>query len=209
MMALTCDVRSAGQVRAAIQMAAERFGGLDTLIVSAGVIHIKPLADVEEGDWDLTLDVNLKGAFLAIQAAAPHLIESGRGRIVAISSDAGKRGFSSITAYSASKFGLIGLVESVAVELAPYQVTANVVCPVGAPTTGMGRQVLDWKVQSTGRTPEEVLASAARTNPVGRNATEADVVAAVMFLVSDEAAFLTGLALDIDGGAHLGFLPGT
>ena len=145
-----------------------------------------------------------------MQAAAPHLVAAGhgRGRIVAISSDAGKRGFSWIQAYTASKFGLIGLVESVAVELAEHGVTVNAVCPVGAPGTGMGRQVLDWKVGATGKAPDEIMAAAARTNPLGRNATEADVAAAVLHFLSDEAGFLTGVALDVDGGAHLGFLPG-
>jgi len=114
-----------------------------------------------------------------------------------------------ITAYCASKFGLIGLMESVAVELASSGVTANVLCPVGAPTTGMGQQVLAWKVRTTGRSEDEVLAASAATNPVGRNVTEADVVAAARFLLSDEASFLTGVSLDVDGGAHLGFLPGT
>jgi NAD(P)-dependent dehydrogenase (short-subunit alcohol dehydrogenase family) len=192
-----------------VDHAVERFGGLDTLVISAGVIHIKPLAEVSEADWDRTLDINLKGAFLAMQAAAPHLVDSGRGRIVAISSDAGKRGFSWIQAYTASKFGLVGLVESVAVELAPAGVTVNAVCPVGAPDTGMGQAVLAWKIQATGRAPEEILASAARTNPLGRNATEADVAGAVLWLIDDEAGFITGVALDVDGGAHLGFLPGT
>ena len=145
-----------------------------------------------------------------MQAAAPHLVAAGpgRGRIVAISSDAGRRGFSWIPAYTASKFGLVGLVESVAVELAEHGVTVNAVCPVGAPGTGMGRQVLDWKVGATGKAPDEILAAAARTNPLGRNATEADVAAAVLHFISDEAGFLTGVALDVDGGAHLGFLPG-
>jgi len=208
--ALPCDVRMPALVTGAVETAAARFGGLDTLIVSAGVIHIKPLAQVTEPDWDLTLDVNLKGAFLAMQAAAPHLIDAGpgRGRIVAISSDAGKRGFAWIAAYTASKFGLVGLVESVAVELAPHGVTVNAVCPVGAPGTGMGRQVLDWKVNVTGRTADEVQAAAARTNPLGRNATSADVAAAVLWFLADEASFITGVALDVDGGAHLGFLPG-
>jgi NAD(P)-dependent dehydrogenase (short-subunit alcohol dehydrogenase family) len=184
-------------------------GGLDTLVVSAGVIHVGALGEVTESDWDRTLDINLKGAFLAIQAAAPSLVASERGRILAISSDAGHRGFPGIAAYCASKFGLIGLIESVAVELASTGVTANVLCPVGAPTTGMGQQVLEWKMRATGRSAEEIIAAAARTNPVGRNATEADVVAAAVFLISDEASFLTGVALDVDGGAHLGFLPGT
>ena len=203
-------MREPVQVADAIAAAAEHFGGLDTLVVSAGVIHIKPLADVSEADWDLTLDVNLKGTFLAMQAAAPHLIKAGsRGRIVALSSDAGKRGFSWITAYSASKFGVIGVVESVAVELAEHGVTVNAVCPVGTPSTGMGRQVLDMKMQATGQDPDAILSAAARTNPLGRNATEDDVTEAIAFLLSDEASFITGTALDVDGGAHLGFLPGT
>jgi meso-butanediol dehydrogenase / (S,S)-butanediol dehydrogenase / diacetyl reductase len=208
---LRADVRNPGEVRNAVDAAVSAMGGLDTLVISAGIIHIKPLAEVSESDWDLTLDVNLKGAFLAIQAAAPHLVACGRGRgrIVAISSDAGRRGFSWISAYTASKFGLIGLVESVAVELAEAGTTVNAVCPVGAPGTGMGRQVLDWKVRATGRSEDEITASAARTNPLGRNASAADVAAAACFFLSDEAAFLTGVALDVDGGAHLGFLPGT
>jgi NAD(P)-dependent dehydrogenase (short-subunit alcohol dehydrogenase family) len=128
---------------------------------------------------------------------------------VAIASDAGRRGFAWIQAYTASKFGLVGLCESLAVELAPDGVTVNCVCPVGCPTTAMGQEVLDWKVRTVGRAPDEVVAAAARTNPLGRNATEADVADAVCFLLGDEASFLTGVALDVDGGAHLGFMPGT
>lgn len=205
---LAADVRSPGSVQRAVQSAVEAFGGLDTVVVSAGVIHIKPLEDVSEADWDLTLDVNLKGAFLTVQAAADHLRASGRGRVVAISSDAGRRGFSWIQAYTASKFGLVGLIESFAVELAPEGVTVNCVCPVGCPTTGMGQEVLDWKIRRAEATPEEIIAATAGTNPLGRNATEADVGEAVMFFLSDEASFLTGVALDVDGGAHLGFFPG-
>ena len=147
-------------------------------------------------------------AATAARTAAPALRASGRGRMVAIASDAGKRGFAWIQAYTASKFGLVGLVESLAVELAPDGVTVNCVCPVGCPTTSMGQQVLDWKVRTAGKTPDEIVATTARTNPLGRNATEADVADAVLFFLSDESAFLTGVALDVDGGAHLGFMPG-
>lgn len=206
--ACPADVRDGASVRAAVEAATGALGGLDTVVHSAGVIHIKPLEDVTEADWDLTLDVNLRGAFLVSQAVAPALRASGRGRMVAIASDAGKRGFAWIQAYTASKFGLVGLVESLAVELAPDGVTVNCVCPVGCPTTSMGQQVLDWKVRTAGHTPDEIMASTARTNPLGRNATEADVADAVLFFLSDEAAFLTGVALDVDGGAHLGFMPG-
>lgn len=207
---IEADVRDPLALSGAVSTTVDTFGSLDTLVISAGVIHIKPLEQVAEADWDLTLDVNLKGAFLAMQAAAPHLVRQGtRGRVVAISSDAGKRGFPWISAYSASKSGLIGLVESVAVELADHGVTVNAVCPVGVPSTAMGRDVLAWKVEATGQAPEDIKAAAARSNPLGRNATVADVASAVEFFLTDEASFLTGNALDVDGGAHLGYLPGT
>lgn len=209
--ALTADVRSPDQVRAAVSRFAEEAGGLDTLVISAGVIHIKPLAEVSESDWDLTLDVNLKGAFLTAQAAMPHLVDSGRGRVVAISSDAGRRGAPAIAAYAASKFGLIGLIESIALEFADKGLTANVVCPVGCPTTEMGQEVLDWKIRATGKSPEEVMAGAAAGNPIGRNATEEDITSAVMFFLAPTSSFLTGVSLDVDGGLRLGSpkLPGT
>jgi NAD(P)-dependent dehydrogenase (short-subunit alcohol dehydrogenase family) len=206
--ALAADVRAPAQVRAAVDGAVGALGGLDTLVISAGVIHIKPLEDVSEAEWDLTLDVNLKGAFLTAQAAAPALRASGRGRIVAISSDAGRRGVPWLQAYTASKFGLIGLVESIAVELAGDGVTANCVCPVGCPTTGMGQDVLDWKMGRTQSSATEIMATTARLNPLGRNATETDVADAVLFFVSEQAGFLTGSSLDVDGGAHLGLMPG-
>ncbi len=202
---LRADVRVASEVEAAVGQAVEALGGLDTLVVSAGVIHIKPLEEVGEDEWDLTIDVNLKGAFLVAQAAAPELARSGRGRVVTISSDAGRRGFAWLQAYCASKFGLIGLTESLAVELSAAGTTVNCVCPVGCPTTGMGQEVLDWKVQRAGVRPEEIMAATARTNPLGRNAAEKDVSDAVLFFISEEASFLTGVALDVDGGAHLGF----
>jgi meso-butanediol dehydrogenase/(S,S)-butanediol dehydrogenase/diacetyl reductase len=207
-LAVPADVRAPGEVRGAVDSASAAFGGLDTLVISAGVIHIKPLGQVSESDWDLTLDVNLKGAFLTAQAAAEALRASGRGRIVAISSDAGRRGVPWVQAYTASKFGLIGLIESLAVELAADQVTANCVCPVGCPTTGMGQDVLAWKTGHTKSSAEEIVAATARTNPLGRNATEGDVADAVLFFVSEQAAFLTGSSLDVDGGAHLGLMPG-
>lgn len=206
---ITADVRSAADMRAAVARAAGDFGGLDTLVVSAGVFHAGTLEETSEDDWDRTIDVNLKGAFLAVKAAAPALRESGRGRIVTIGSDCGRRGFPGQIPYVASKFGLVGLTESVAAELAPAGVTANCVCPVGCPTTEMGRRVLDWKTGRTGLSPEQVMEATAATNPLGRNATEDDVADAALFLLSDHAGFLTGVTLDVDGGARLGAVPGT
>jgi NAD(P)-dependent dehydrogenase (short-subunit alcohol dehydrogenase family) len=201
------DVRSASDVRAVVDRTVEAFGGLDTLVVSAGVFHMGELEGVTEEEWDRTLDVNLKGAFLVTQAAMPHLRESGRGRVVMISSDAGKRGFAELAPYTASKFGLNGLMESVAAEVAKDNVTVNTLCPVGCPTTGMGQEVLAEKIRRVGGTPEEIMAKAAATNPLGRNVLETDVADAVLFLVSEHSSFLTGVALDVDGGASLGAVP--
>ena len=198
---LELDVTSPVSVRAAVAACQETFGGLDTLINSAGVIHFAPLAEIREEDWDRVIDIDLKGPFLCSQAAAPLLCESGRrGRIVNIGSDAAKIGCPMILSYCAAKFGVVGLTKALAAELAPYEVTVNCVCPVGVATTGMGQTVLDWKIGATDQKTDEILAETAAGIPLKRNATVADVVNAVMFFLSDASAFLTGVALDVDGG---------
>ena len=202
------DVRDRAQVHASVAEAVALLGGLDALVVSAGVFQMGPLDEITEEQWDRVLDVNLKGAFLAAQACTPHLRASRRGRIILIGSDCGKRGFPGQAAYVASKFGLNGLGEALAAELAADGVTVNTLCPVGCPTTGMGQEVLRRKIVANRRSAADVMAAAAATNPVGRNATEADITNAVHFLLADTADFLTGLSLDIDGGAHLGSIPG-
>lgn len=202
------DVRDAASVAEGVGAARDALGGLDTLVLCAGVIHMKPLDEVSEADWDSTLDVNLKGAFLVSQVAAPALRESGRGRVVAVASDAARRGYPWLQAYCASKFGLVGLCESLAIELAPARTTVNCVCPASCPTTGMGEQLLRLKAQMTGRAEEEVLATVARSFPLGRFVHEEDVVNAILYFISEEAGFVTGVSLDIDGGEHLGYTPG-
>ena len=197
---LDLDVTSSASIRKAIHACQTHFGGLDTLVNSAGVIRFAPLSEITEEAWDLVLDVNLKGAFLCSQAASPLLCASGRGRIVNIGSDASKVGCPMIVPYCASKFGLVGLTKALAGELAPYHVTVNCVCPVGVSGTGMGQTVLKWKIGATGKQPEEVLAATAALIPLRRNATVADVVNAVGFFLTDASAFLTGVALDVDGG---------
>jgi NAD(P)-dependent dehydrogenase (short-subunit alcohol dehydrogenase family) len=201
---VVADVRSEADMEAAVDQCIATFGALDTLILAAGVLSGGSLATSSEADWDLTIDVNLKGAYMAARAATSALSASGRGRIVGISSDAGRRGFAGSAAYCASKFGLIGLIESIAAELSEVGVTANVVCPIGVPTTEMGQAILERQMAALDQTREEILAARARGVPLGRNATEGDVAGAVAFFVSDEAGFLTGVSIDVDGGTHLG-----
>ena len=198
------DVTDRASVRTVVRGVERQIGGLDTVVCCAGVIYVNPLEDVTEQDWDHTLDVNLKGAFLVCQAAAPALKASGRGRIVAIGSDSGRRGYPWSQAYTASKFGLVGLCQSLAAELAPHRVTVNCICPSGCPTTGIGRDLTAWKVRLTGRSETEVLDAMAASFPLGRYVREDDLTAAAAFLISDEASFITGAALDVVGGESLG-----
>ncbi len=205
---LRADVRSPQQMATAAEAAAGSLGGIDTVVVSAGVFSMGPIETISEEDWDRTIEINLKGAFTTLQATTPALRASGRGRVVTIASDAGRRGFPTQSAYVASKFGLVGFTESIAAELAGDGVTVNCVCPVYCPTTSMGAEVVEEKAARDDKSPESVIASAATTNPLGRNATEADVADSVLFLISEQASFLTGVVLDVDGGARLGSVPG-
>jgi NAD(P)-dependent dehydrogenase (short-subunit alcohol dehydrogenase family) len=210
LLALELDVAARASVQAAVAACREKFGGLDAVVNCAGVIHFATLADTSEADWDRVINVDLKGVFLTAQAAAPLLAESGRGRIVNIGSDASKLGFPQIHAYCAAKHGVAGLTRSLAGELAPHKVTVNCVCPVGAPTTGMGQYVLSFKMNATGLSAEEIMAGSAAGIPLGRNCTEDDVTNAVLFFLSDASSFLTGVNLDLDGGMLATIpLPGT
>lgn len=209
---LELDVTSKTSVQAAVATCVDAFGGLDTLVNSAGVLDFALLDEVQEENWDRVIDVDLKGVFLCCQAAAPHLRDSGRrGRIVNIGSDASKMGWPTIASYVAAKFGVVGLTKSFAGEFAPHGVTVNCVCPAGVSTTGMGRFVLDYKEELSGQTSEEILAATAAEIPLGRNPTVDDVVNAIEFFLADTSDFLTGVALDVEGGltSTTAVVPGT
>ena len=130
-----------------VAAAAKALGGLDTLVNSAGVFQFRGLEAITTAEWDRILDVNLRGTFLVMREAMAHLKVSGRGRVVNISSDAGKTGFALLGAYCASKFGVLGLTQAVAVEAAPHGVRVNAVCPATIAETGMGRVVIEQKIE--------------------------------------------------------------
>jgi 3-oxoacyl-[acyl-carrier protein] reductase len=124
-----CDVSISSQVNTLVNDALETYGRIDVLINNAGITYVKKLIDTTEEQWDHTLDVNLKGAFLLCKAIVPHMIENNRGVIINVSSGAGKVGFEEISAYCASKFGMIGLTESLAREVVNYNIRVMTICP--------------------------------------------------------------------------------
>jgi NAD(P)-dependent dehydrogenase (short-subunit alcohol dehydrogenase family) len=199
--AIVMDVRRKDSVQAGVAAAVDWLGGLDTLVQCAGVFAYGSLEETTEESWDRQLDTNLKGTFLVAQAAIRHLVESGRGRMVNIASEAGRKGWPLTSAYNASKFGVVGLTQTWAREFGRDGVTVNCVCPAMTPETRQGQEVTRQKLERTpGLTLEEVLAGYASNFPIGRAGTVADTADAIMFFLTDNASWITAVALDIDGG---------
>jgi 3-oxoacyl-[acyl-carrier protein] reductase len=188
------DVGEREGSRAMIAAAVERFGGLDILVNNAGVSHAnKPFEEVSEAEFDHIYRVNVKAVYLAIQAALPAFRQRGGGAVINTSSTAAMRPRPGLTVYNSSKGAVQVLTKSLAVELAPDKVRVNALCPVigetGLLETFMG-------VPDTPENREKFLA----TIPLGRFSTPRDIAGAALFLAGDEAAFITGVALEVDGG---------
>lgn len=194
------DVTDRASVLAAVNTVIDAFGGLDTLVNSAGVFEFAPFEEIAEQEWDWILGVNLKGVYLCCQAAMPLLRASGRGRIVNVASDAGKRGYPLISSYVASKFGVVGLTQSLAAEFGPHGVTVNAVCPATVSETGMGQKVLAQKVELFDKAPGVILAEGAASFPLRRLGSVADVADTIVFLISDSAGWISGESINVDGG---------
>lgn len=204
--AFQVDVTSKASVSRAVEAAVAAMGGIDTLINCAGIIELAGILDISEESWDRVLDVNLKGTFLTCQAALPALMESGRGCIVNLSSDAGKKGWPRRGHYVASKFGVIGLTEVIAVEFGHRNVRANCVCPSSIPETAMGQEIRrqEGNPQSKEQLDRGVNVELNLAFPLGRPGSCRDVVGAIMFLISEDAEWISGEAINVDGGALTG-----
>ena len=178
--------------------------GLDAWVSNAGVSKMQRFVDVAEADYDFTLDVNLKGVFLCGQAAAKAMISQGRGgKIVNTASMAGKQGRVPFLAdYVASKFGVIGLTQAMAFELASHNITVNAVCP-GFVATPMQDRELAWEAELKGTTVDQVRQSWVSDTPLGRLQEPSDVADIVSFLLSNKADFLTGESISANGGAYM------
>jgi meso-butanediol dehydrogenase / (S,S)-butanediol dehydrogenase / diacetyl reductase len=197
------NVADKTSVQDGVAKAREALGGLDTVVCCAGVFTFADFMALSEEAWDRTVDINLKGTFLVCQAAMASLRASRRGRIVTVSSTSGIRGDDFASDYSASKFGVIGLTQSLAVESGRFGTTVNAVCPGTVPGTTMGRQSMEQKVQLRGLDEEEIVARDSQSLTLRRLGTAEDIADAILFLLTDNASWITGQAIIVDGGALL------
>ena len=158
-----------------------------------------PLLDCTEEIWDKTIDINLKGAFLCTQCAVRIMEKQGSGSIICMSSQSGKVGGGAYQAYCASKFGVIGLVQSTAVEFAKKGIRVNAICPGVVKTPMWDKQTVDYAKKRNIK-PEEVMPYFESKIPMGRIGTLEDVVNVTFFLAGDESSYLTGQSLNVAGG---------
>jgi len=200
--AIDVDVRDFAQCQAMAQKTIDAWGQVDILVNNAGVIKVGPVFMFAEDDWDFVLDVNLKGTFLCSKAVAPHMMQRRKGRIVNLSSMAGKSGRGGVSAYCSSKFAVIGFTQALAEEMGQFDVTVNAICP-GEVDTYMWREVLLPAIAlGTGVTKEEAWEQAAVKNvPLKRPQTVQDMGQAVVFLC--KADNISGESINVTGGSEM------
>jgi NAD(P)-dependent dehydrogenase (short-subunit alcohol dehydrogenase family) len=198
--AATCDVSDADSVQAALRTTTDEVGTPTLVVTAAGIARARPFLEVEVDEFERQLSVNLTGTFLTMQACANAMVAAKLpGSMVGISSVAGRGPRPDLTAYAASKAGVISVVRSAAVALAEHAITVNAICP-GVVDTDMTRVTQQQRAAELGITEEEALARLAARIPLGRIQTTDDVSDVIIFLLSRQASYVTGQALNACGG---------
>ncbi len=202
--ALRCDVLLEADVEACVASCVKQYGRLDYWVNNAGIGYLmEPLTELDVDKWDAVLGVNLRGAFLGTKHAARQMIKQGDGgRIINVASQAAKSGFPFASAYCSSKHGMVGLTRVSAIELGQHGITANAVCPNHI-TTGLGAWQNEYFSSATGRTLDQYMADMKARIPLGRPGLTDDIAKACAFLCSDQAAYVTGEAINVSGGEEM------
>ena len=201
-LALACDVRSRDDQEAAFGRVMEDWGRIDVLVACAGIYVGGPLAEIPPERWEDIVAVNLTGVLVSNSLAAPVMTAQGRGSIINIASMAAKTSWPYSAEYSGTKSGVVGITRSAAMELGPHGVTVNAVC-AGNTLTDMVRKVAVEVGATVGMTAEEWLAMRADDTALKRLARPEEIAGVVAFLASDDARYLTGQAIEVDGGLVL------
>ena len=206
-LSVACDVRDEDQVAELYRHTVVHFGRLDIAVNGAGLaIGLKTLTEVSLRDWQANLEVMATGTFLCCRAAARMLKKQAEGgRIINIASQAGKTGMPLMSAYCSAKFAVIGLTQSAAAELGPDGITVNAICPgtIETPLLHVPGGVYDTYSSASGHSEASYKARLVKQIPVRRFGTPGDIASAVAYLASDEAAFVTGEALNVTGGQEV------
>jgi len=204
---VTCDLSKSAEIIDLIDAVIGQFGRIDILVNNARAIIGKdrvPVWELDESEWRHFLDINLTAVYLTTKYAVPHMIARAQGgRIINTASDASKRGKATSSAYSATKFGLLGLTQCAALDLAPHKITANSVCPGSVNTDRMSYQeqaAADVQGVPLETYRAQLVEQLGQANPLGRIVESEDVANLIAFLASDEAEMITGQAYNINGG---------
>jgi len=202
-LALECDVANSESVRNAFAQANEKFGrGPDIVVNNAGIAETALFVKSDEAMWERHLNINLGGTFRCTHAGLPEMIERSWGRIINIASIAGKTGAPYVSAYAASKHGVLGLTRSLALEVAAQGITVNAICP-GYVDTEMTSRGVENIVEKTGKSADDALKMLERMSPQNRLVTSEEVAALAVLLASEEGRGINGQAINVDGGTVL------
>src|ERR1017187_1290089 len=208
---LKVDVTREADVKMLFDRAAREFGRVDIVVANAAILIAEPIADADAAKWRAVLDVNLFGYFLVTKYACRLMKSQGGGSIININSKSGKKGSAANSAYAASKFGGIGHTQSVALEMAPFHVRCNAICPGNLldsplwthPDKGLFVQYLRAGKVPGAKSVEDVRRAYVNQVPIKRGCSYDDVCNAVVFLASDQSSYITGIALSVTGGQEM------
>lgn len=196
------DVRREEEALSMVSAVKEEFGKIDILVNNAGVWYVGPLVETLVEDWDRVMDINAKGVFICAKSVAKLMMKQRAGTIVNIASRVGKRGERYNGPYSASKAAVLRLTEVLALELAPYNIRVNAICP-GVVDTEMEREAIKVFSRHHRLSPDDFQKQVLSQILVGRMATPEDIAGVAVFLASDDASYMTGVAIDVTGGTEL------
>ena len=200
---IVVDVTIKSQVDAMVTKTIKQFGKIDILVNNAGIVAVGPIVSMKEKTWDDVMRVNAKSMFLCSQAVLPHMIQQRSGKIINMSSQAGKEGSALTSAYAASKHAVIGFTQSLAKEVGEYNITANAICPGGVETEMLQNDYFLVKAKCADRDMQAYRDAYINKIPMKRLAKPEEVAKAALFLASDEADYITGIGLNVAGGSVL------